>query len=107
MPRLPNNMVTATIAWWVIRRRLRRSDNMLAPAGVAALELLGPRVLLARRLLAIAVGLTIVGLLALGLAWWLLHRRGADDGDDWSYEEPEPDPAPPAVEMDEPAPVGA
>jgi hypothetical protein len=112
MGRLPRNSLTAFAAWWILRRRLRRSDTPLAPVGLVGLELVGPRVFLIRRHhVLLALAFTAVGLVALALVWWALRRRGAggDDGGGWEEPEPLPEPEPSEeIEMEEPAtPVSA
>ncbi len=103
--------LTAWFAWWLLRRRLRRSDHTAAALGVVALDLLGPRLFrraFRHRVIALAVALTVVGLVVLGAAWLIHRRRG--NGGDWGQDGPEPLPPsePPAVHVDEPAvPVGA
>ncbi len=112
MDRMPRNALTAWIAWWVIRRRLRRSDHLLASVGVAGLELFGPRLFLVRRLFVLVIALTVVGLVAVAVVWWLLRRRGTDEGgeddEDASVPPPAPDTSDVFVPVDEPvAPAGA
>ncbi len=112
MDRMPRNALTAWIAWWVLRRRLRRSDHVLAAVGVAGLELFGPRLFLVRRLFVLVIALTVVGLVAVAVAWWVLHRRGADGGGEDDEDAPVPPPAPDTsdvfVPVDEAAaPAGA
>jgi hypothetical protein len=113
MGRIPRNSATAFLAWWIVRRRLRRSDSLIAPVGLIGLELVGPRLFLIRRTAVLVVSLTIVGLFALAIVWLVLRRRRGR-GDDWGgWDEPEPQPEPepePAdeIEVEEPAtPVSA
>lgn len=82
MDRMPRNALTAWIAWWVLRRRFRRSHHPLAPVGVAGLEFLGPRLFLVRRLFLLLAVLTIVGLVVVVTVWWMLRRGGGDAADE-------------------------
>jgi hypothetical protein len=99
MHRMPRNALTAWIAWWVLRRRLRRSDHLLAAVGVAGLELFGPRLFLVRRLFVLLAALTVIGLVAIALVWWVLHQRGTDDGEDDEADAPVPPPDPDASDL--------
>jgi len=85
---------------------------VLAAVGVAGLELFGPRLFLVRRLFVLVIALTVVGLVAVAVAWWVLHRRGADGGGEDGEDAPVPPPAPDTsdvfVPVDEAAaPAGA
>jgi hypothetical protein len=70
----------ASIGLILVRRRLRRSQSLAAPLALVALDVVGPRVFLQLRRLAVrALALTIVGCLLAGLVWWSLRRRSRRD----------------------------
>lgn len=108
MASVSRRALPAWVVWWLLRRRLRRSDHAIAAVGVIGLDLLGPRVI-RHPAVVTALALTVLGLVVLAIAWLLLRRRGGNGGD-WGHGEPEspPAPEPPVVHVDEPAvPVGA
>jgi hypothetical protein len=91
-----------SIGLMVVRRRLQRQSGPGAAVALLGLELFGPRILQARRLLRWALALTIVGGIAVAAIWWW-RRSGSTTpvADPW----PEPEPEPAAEPEPEPEPV--
>jgi hypothetical protein len=101
--------VLTSIGLMVLRRRLQRQSGPGAAIALVGLELFGPRIFQARRLVAWALALTIVGGIAVAAIWWW-RRNGATT----TVAEPEPEPEPvpepsPTIvpPVDEPAPPPA
>jgi hypothetical protein len=66
--------LVTSVGLMLLRRRLQRQSGPSAAIALIGLQLLGPRILMVRRLLAWALALTIVGGIALAALWW--YRRG-------------------------------
>ncbi len=90
--------VMTSLALMVLRRRLQRQSGPTAAVALLGLELLGPRILGIRRLLAWTLALTIVGGIAVAAIWW--WRRGAR-----TQSAPEPPAEPVTVPVRPPAPA--
>jgi len=89
-----------SIGLMVLRRRLQRQSGPGAAVALLGLELFGPRILQARRLLTWALALTIVGGIAVAAIWW--WRRG---GSTTPVADPWPEPEPAAEPVPEPPPT--
>ncbi len=68
-----------SIGLMLLRRRLQRQNGPGAAIALVGLQLLGPRILQVRRLLAWALALTIVGGIALAAIWWWRRDSGSEE----------------------------
>jgi hypothetical protein len=87
-----------SIGLMLLRRKLQRRGGPTAALALLGLEILGPKVLYARRVVTLVLVLTIVGGIVAAVIWWWLRA---------ARNEPEPIPsaAPPDAPPPSPAPV--